>query len=424
MVSHSKSGLYPGCRELEDLRQHNRALVLELIRTRGPISRAELARISRVGLPAVTGIVERLIEEGLIKDIGSGPSTGGRRPALLELVPEAHCAVGLSVGTQTLTAVATDLNATVKNRTEMSSNMAQGPEALMSGVRDTLEEVIQGCPYSLGEVLGIGVALPAPILEREEPAETPFSPPSYPEWGRLKIGEILEEEFGLPVLLDNDANAAALGEHLFGAGRGIRDMFYLIAHRGVGGAAIVDGMLYRGNHGAAGEIGHTLVDLEGPLCGCGRYGCLEAFVGRAAIARRASRAMKLAAVEKMNGKGPNEVTAEDVIEAGLGGDELATSILDETGKYLGIGVANVANFFDPELVIVGGSTLKAGSMVLDPANEAARRRALPQIAEQVRIVPGELGENAGAVGAAALILRDLFALSVPNEAGERVERVC
>jgi predicted NBD/HSP70 family sugar kinase len=422
VVSTGRGSLYPGCREIDDLRRHNHALVLELIRTRGPVSRATLARVGRLGMPAVAGIVDKLMKEGLVKEVGPGPSTGGRRPILLDLVPEAHCAVGLSVGTRTLTAVATDLNATVMKRLRVSSKMARGPEALMDQVRETLREVLRGCPNERAEVLGIGMALPAPVLESETLAETAFSPPSYPGWGELRIGELVEEEFGLPVLLDNDANAAALGEHLYGAGQGVQNMFYLIVHRGVGGAAIMDGRLYRGSRGGAGELGHTLIDLEGPQCGCGRYGCLEAFAGRAAIARRASRAMKLAGGRDMNGRNPDEVTAEDVIEAGLGDDELAKRILDETGKYLGIGISNAINLFDPEMVVVGGSTMKAGSLVLDPAIEFMWRRALPGMAERVRVVVGKLGEDAGAVGAAALVLKGLFAISVPDEEERSLEK--
>jgi len=192
-------------------------------------------------------------------------------------------------------------------------------------------------------------------------------------------------------------------------------MFYLIVHRGVGGAAIVDGILYRGAQGGAGEIGHALVDLEGPRCGCGRYGCLEAFAGRAAIARRAQRALKLEGGRKMAGRDTDRVTAEDVLEAGLAGDELARRILKETGEYLGIGISTVVNLFDPELVVVGGSTMRAGSLILEPAITVVRRRALAGMAERVRVVVGELGEDAGAVGAAALVLRTLFAVSVPYD---------
>lgn len=411
----NNGGIYPGCKEPEDLRRHNRALLLELVRTRGPVSRAELARIARLKTPVVLRITEELSEEGLIREVGSGPSTGGRRPTLLGLVPEAHCALGLNIGTSTITAVATDLNASVKRQASVPSEMAGGPESLMERVREILGDMVQECPNELGEVLGIGMALPGPIVGSEDSGDERFSPPSYPGWGELQIGRLVEEEFGLPVLLDNDAKAAALGENLFGAGQGVQNMFYLIAHRGIGGAAITNGVLHRGATGGAGEIGHSPIDVDGPRCGCGRYGCLEAFAGRAAIARRASKALKLAGGRQMAGREPFEVSAEDVIEAGLAGDELARKVLEETGEYLGAGLSVVVNMFDPSLVVVGGSTMKAGDLILEPAVRVAKRRALSEMAERVRIVAGDLDENAGAIGAVALVLRQIFALSVPHE---------
>lgn len=412
MASIGGNGVYQGVLGSEDRQAYSRALLLELVRTREPISRPELARVGDLNVAVVSRTIEHLISEGLVREIGTGPSTGGRRPTLLGLVPEARCAIGVNVGTRTLTAVATDLHGSVKRRKKAPSVMSLGPEALMDQVEKVVEEVLTDLPPGLGEVLGIGFGLPAPVLGA---LEAGFSPPSYPDWGELKVGERAEKRFGLPVLLDNDANAAAIGEHLYGAGRGVRDMFYLIAHRGVGGAAIVNNGLHRGAHGGAGEIGHTVVDVEGPRCGCGRYGCLEAFAGRAAIARRASRALKLAGGEALAGYEADEVTAEVVIEAALAGNPVAEKVIEETGEYLGLGLVGAINVLDPELVVMGGSTMAAGELILAPATRVARRRALPGLAEKVRIVAGELGEDAGAVGAASLVLRALFAVAAGDE---------
>jgi N-acetylglucosamine repressor len=412
MVAVGEPKLHREVGNADGRRRYNRALILELIRTRGPVSKTELARRGALKLPVVAEIVDALVEEGMIGESGVGPSTGGRRPLLYSLRPRARCAVGINVGTQSLTAVVTDLNAEVERRLKVPSLMSRGPEALGAQVTNTLRELLDGLPATLGERLGIGVALPAPVLTSCGPA---FSPPSYPGWGELDVGGLVERELGLPVLLDNDANAAALGEHLYGAGRGIRDMFYLIVHRGVGGAAILDGILHRGARGGAGEIGHSLIEIDGPRCGCGKFGCLEAFAGRAAIARRATRAMKLAGGATIAGHPAEEVTTQDVISAGLSGDPLAAEILAETGRYLGLGISNAINAYDPELVVVGGSTLQAGNLVLAPAIEVVRRRAMAGMAEEVRIVPGELGEDAGAIGAAALVLRSVFAVSVVAE---------
>ncbi|WP_273847050.1 ROK family protein [Rubrobacter calidifluminis] len=356
-------------------------------------------------MAAVVEICEELMERGLVREAGVGVSTGGRPPMLLELVPRAYSAVGLEVGPRWLMAVVTDLNARVLVRSATPSCMERGPEELWARVRSVLEGVLaEAGKLESGDVVGIGLALPAPVFS----GDRGFSPPSYPGWGRFELVEKVEQEYGLPVVADNDANASALGEHLFGAGRGFRQMLYVIAHRGVGGAVVIDGALYRGASGGAGEIGHTLVDVEGPRCGCGRYGCLEALVGHAAIVRRAVRVLRLAGERELAGRELERLTVDDVIDAARAGDGLARGVLEETGKYLGIGIANAVNLLDPEVVVVGGVTVRAGPLVLDPARRVFERRALSEMARRVRIVEGRLGEDAGAIGAASLVLSRLF----------------
>lgn len=366
-------------------------------------------------MATVLEIVERLVEEGLVQEVGEGASTGGRRPTLLKLVPGARYAIGVEVGPRTLNVVVTDLDATVRFRTSADSRMAEGPEVTYGQVRRALDETVEAFfPEGLQSVLGIGVALPAPILRH---LDMGFSPPSYPDWGDLRIGDLLSEDYDLPVVVDNDANARALGEHLYGAGRGQSNMLYVVCHRGVGGAAIMDGELRVGATGGAGEFGHTVIDPDGPLCGCGRYGCVEAFAGRAAIGRRARRVFKLDGLREFAGKSLDELKTQDVIEAALEGHPLSVSVLRDTGNYLGLGVANMVNAFDPSVVVVGGSTAKAGDVLLDQIRKVVLDRALPGIAENVRIVAHELGEDAGAVGAATLMLRKVFTISIAAEEG-------
>ena len=408
-------GVLPAGNALGDLRQHNQALVLEIVRTQGPISRAELAKVGRLSAPTVLEIIDELMTEGLVKEDGVGPSTGGRRPTLLALVERARHSVGLSVGSRALTAVVTDLYGRVALRLEAASDMSYGPRALVARVKTTLAEVFDSIPQNLGKPLGIGLALPTPVTNSMPGIRDPST---YPGWGEVRLGELIAEEHGLPVLVDNVANAAAVGEHLFGAGRGTRNMVYVMVHRGIGGATIVNGEIYRGAEGAAGEIGHLRIELDGPRCGCGNYGCLEAFAGRVAIRRRAQRLLKLSARAAMAGREVEQIRAQNVIEAGLEGDEVAREVLRETGRYLGIGISNVVHLLNPELVIVGGATMQAGSWILEPAKELVNRQILPSMAEKTRVVAGELSEDAGAIGAAALVLRELFAVSVPEGRSE------
>lgn len=393
-----------------DTRQRNSALILEILRTRGPLSRTALASTGALSAPTVLEIVDELMREGLVHEEGIGPSTGGRKPVLLGLSSEAKCSVGLAIESQTLTAVVSDLKGNVKVRLESSSELNEGPETLLSRVREILRRVLLSVPQGLGEPLGIGLALPAPVTASTGEV---FSFPTRSEWGEVELGQLISREFDLPVLVDNVANAAAMGEHLFGAGRDARDMFYLLLHRGVGGASVMDGSIYRGADGGAGEVGHMRISLDGPRCGCGNHGCLEAYVGRVAIRERATRAMKIAGQDEMVGTRLEDLKARHVIEAGLGGDELAQEVLRETGRYVGIGILNVTHLLNPELVVVGGSTVTAGHLLLDPAAEVVRRQVLPSVTEGVRIVQGGLGEDAGALGAASLVLRELFAEAAP-----------
>jgi glucokinase len=301
--------------------------------------------------------------------------------------------------------VVTDLHGQIELRRDMDSGLNQGPDALLERVDRILREILAAIPHDLGSPLGIGLAVPAPITAS---TETVFTLPTYYEWGRLQLGEYIAAEFDLPVLVDNAANAAAQGEYLFGAGQGCSSMFYLLMHRGVGGAIVINGGVFRGAHGGAGEAGHMRLELDGPRCGCGNYGCLEAFVGRVAIRERAIRLFKFFGQTEIRGKALEEIKAQDVIDAALEGDERAQEILRDTGRYLGIGILNIMHLFNPELVIVGGSTARAGDLLIAPATEIVRQQVLPSVTREARVMSGELGEDAVAIGAAALALHELF----------------
>ena len=216
MAIYEGSRVYRTGRAAPDLRRYNRALVLGLVRELGPISRADLGREGRLSMPAVMEITDVLIGEGLIREIGRGPSTGGRPPLLLGLVSDAYCAISVEVGTRTLTTVVTNLNANVEFRSQVPSLIKEGPNKLLEQLKTSLREAFDHVPSGTGRHLGIGLALPAPILLSEGVF---FSPPSFPGWGRLLLGDMVAEDYGFQVVVDNDANAAALGEYLFGAGR-------------------------------------------------------------------------------------------------------------------------------------------------------------------------------------------------------------
>jgi glucokinase len=225
-------------------------------------------------------------------------------------------------------------------------------------------------------------------------------------WRELPIRDLVAEHTGLPCVLDNDATAACWGEYRFGAGRGYRHMLLVTVGTGIGGGIVADGALYRGRHGFAGEVGHVVVDPEGPLCGCGNRGCFE----QVASGRALDRLGQEAANEHPEGliarlAGAEEVVGRKVTEAARQGDIVARRIIEEVGRRLGMGIAGLVNVLDPEIVVVGGGVADIGPALLDPAREAFRATVLaPDHRPEVPIVPAALGNDAGAIGAAAIAL--------------------
>jgi len=257
----------------------------------------------------------------------------------------------------------------------------------------------------LDTVLGIGIASPGPLdLEKG----TMMRGINLPGWDNVPIRDIIAEEFGVTVHLNNDANLAALAEYRFGAGRGCSDLVYLTVSTGIGGGIIVAGRLLLGAHGWGGEPGHTIVEPAGPACTCGSVGCLEAMSSGPAIAQRALdliREGQASCLSKAVHSG-TELTAEMVGEAALQGDQLAVQVVDRAAYYLGIGVVNLINIFDPNVVILGGGVSKLGALLFDPVRAMVRERALTETQRETPIVPAALGDQVGVLGGVALVLTE------------------
>jgi len=228
--------------------------------------------------------------------------------------------------------------------------------------------------------------------------------PNLPGWYDVPLRGIVSEKYGVNTFLINDADAAALGEHRFGAGKGVNTLVYLTVSTGIGGGIIINGKLHTGLHGSAAEIGHMTIDVNGPKCNCGNVGCWETLASGTAMAkeaiRRVSQGERSSLTEIVDGKIEN-ITAEEVSLAAQGGDWLALEVISKVATYLGIGMTNLVNIFDPEMIIVGGGLAKMGDLLLSPVRQLVRERAFTLSAQTVRIVPAQLGDDAGVLGAAA-----------------------
>ena len=319
------------------IREINQALVLNAVRTHRALSRTDIARTTGLGLPTVSGITSELIEAGLVVEGETRASAGGRRPVLLSLNAAAGYAVGAKLTEHEVIAVLTDLDANVVDR-----HVVTLPRAEV----DTVVDAIAACADALvpaaggRPVYGVGVGL-AGVIDRDRGV---VRRATYTTWQSVPLGALLEDRLALPVVVDNDVNALVAAEQWFGAGRGTADFVAVSLGRGVGMGMVLDGRLYRGGGGGAGEFGHMKVDfgVDAPACPCGGRGCLETHASEPAIA---------AAVSAIVGE---PVTIEMVYARAAAGDRPALDALTDAGRLLGVGVGNLLNLLNPRLVVIAG----------------------------------------------------------------------
>ena len=377
---------------LNTIRDINRQIVLNYVREREPISRAEIARETALQRSTISAIVEDLTREGLIEEVGEGESTGGRRPTLLKLRAVGPIAVGVSITPTCTTIASSDLAGRVIDQQEFLTD----PDKTLSQVIDAVREF--NARYH-GSIEGVGVSLPGLV---DPSTGTALYVPYFP-WRDLPVSEAISSAVGVPVVIDNDANAMALAELWFGRPEvnDARDFIMVLVAEGVGTGIIFDGQVYRGQRGAAGEFGHMVIGEHAPVpCSCGSDDCWEAFASeRAAIARY----RKLA---RIPAKTP--ISFREVVDRALGGEASAKAALVETARYLGVGISNLIIGFSPEAVVVGGEIARAWELIesaLTEAIEHSVRRGLPS----ARILPSTLGENPTLRGALSLVLASKFA---------------
>ena len=273
-------------------------------------------------------------------------------------------------------------------------------DSMAAMVEETIAAVVRDAGASRDDILGVGIGAPGPL---DRARGVVVVAPNL-GWRDYPLRDALSERVGLPATLDNDANCATLGEWWQGAARGARDVVGLTIGTGIGGGIIIDGRLHHGASDVAGEIGHTTIDLTGRYCRCGNYGCLEAYASGPAIAQRAREALErdeISTLRRIVEGDLSRLTAATVYEAAKMGDALAREVVRDTATFLGAGIANLLNVFNPDVVVIAGGVTQAGEPLFDPLRAEVRRRAFRPAVDSCRIVPGELPGTAGVVGAVA-----------------------
>lgn len=381
---------------------------MEYLRTEGPLSRANLSAATGLSRSAVSSLVSCLLEEKLIHEIGLQPSEGGRPGMLLDLNPGGGCVVGVEIGVGFITVILTDFIAQVLwRRKVLFDPVAEERDVVLEKAGGLVQEALEAGRSRGLRRLGIGLGVPGLVDVGQ--GSLVFAPNL--RWRDVPLGTPWKERFGLPVFVENEANAGALGEHYFGVAQDVENVIYLSAGVGLGAGIIIQGALFHGVSGFAGEVGHMTVDPDGEPCGCGKRGCWETVVGPHAIVRQARELVEEDAgslIRSLVDDDLDRIDVDLVIEAAEGGDAVAREVLHEVGVQLGIGIGNLVNVFNPAMVVLGGALNLASPFLLPVIEQMVRQHALAQPREALTIAASAHGADACVMGGAALVLQDVF----------------
>lgn len=374
------------------MRDINKQIVLTYVRARSPISRAEIARESSLQRSTVSAIVDDLTSEGMIEEIGTGDSTGGRKPTLLRLCSGTAAVIGVDVTPRVTTIALADLTGKIM----LSEVFPTSPDIGYMN-EQILSRVTQFADDNPARGLEVGISIPG--IADQVAGRMLYIP--YFQWSDWDIGKRIVAATGLPVIIDNDANAVALAELWFGSDeiKKTRNFIMLLIAEGIGTGIIVDGQVYRGESGAAGEFGHMFVGENAPVnCSCGRRDCWEAHASEKAIIERYG---------SVNGHGAAAIDIDRFIDLARNGERQATRVLNETARYLGIGISNLIIGFSPQTIVVSGIIVKAWDLISEEINELARRSIRHKLTSTL-IVPSVLGDNPTVLGSISLVLSRKF----------------
>ena len=373
----------------------NEQRLTDALRLLGPATRAELGAATRLSRATVSSGVSALLQAGLVMETGeaapAGPA-GGRPPSVVRLGPRAGLAVGVDVGRTHLRVAVADLGHQVLAEQSSRLDLGSPPAEVLDQAAALVGSVLADAGLDPATVVGVGLGLPAPVDQRT--GRVAESDILLPGWAGLLASEELADRLGRVVLVENDANLGALAEYLWGAAHGSDTVVYVKVATGIGAGLVLNGQLFRGVSGLAGELGHVTLDERGDVCRCGSRGCLELVSGGAALVDALRRSRTYNDLESV----------EQVVALAAGGDPGARRLIADAGEHLGVAIGSMVNLLNPSRVVVGGELGLAGDILLDPLRLALRRSAVHPAADAVDVVRGQLGERSEVLGAVAVVL--------------------
>jgi len=378
------------------VKKGNKSLVLDKIKYNSPISRASVA--SQVGLNkgTVSSLVNDLLEEHLIYESGPGESSGGRRPVMLLFNEKAGYSIGIDLGVNYLLGVLTDLNGNIHKEKQMTfKNLSY--EDIEIKLFETIDFLLTSTPECPHGVIGIGIGVPG-IVDKDSNI---LLAPNL-NWRNVNLKAVLQERYNLPIIIENEANAGAYGEKHFGAGKDFENVIYVSAGIGIGVGLILNGSLYKGFNGFSGELGHMTIQAGGAKCRCGNEGCWELYASEQALLRQA---------EKLDI--PSEMQdLEGLVSLAESGNEQVIALFEQTGNYLGIGINNIINIFNPQQVIIGNRLAYSKKWLKESVNSRVTNQALWFQQNDLQIDFSELSTRSTALGVAAFSIENFLSISI------------
>jgi len=376
--------------------------ILERIYLGRQISRTELAEQAGFALSYTSTLVGALLKQGWLEEAGLAPSKGGRRRVLLQLNPEMGHLIGIDVGRMNFRVVLTNILGEVLESRAFPLEVAEEEYVI-----ERLRAEISRCLRQSGKVRGIGIAQSGVIDRR---TGTVLFWPKVKGWHNVPLKKILEEKYKLPVVVDDSTRTMAISEQRFGQGNGIPNFVFVSIGMGIGSAIFIDGKLYAGLDGLAGELGHTTIDLNGTLCSCGNRGCLEVYASGTAILKRMNVELANGVTSSFTEIARSGDLIEKMADAASAGDRLSQIVLSDAGSHLGTALANIVNWLNPRRIILGGAVARnAGPLWFESVLRALRARAFQQSMSQVDVLHSSLDDTAGAVGAVVMLVQEMLA---------------
>lgn len=393
------------------LKRLNEMEIMNLIRVNKAISKAELSQKTGLSPTAVGIIVSGLTQKGYIHETGVGDSNGGRRPVLYELKPHSFYSIGVDIDVDYISAVLIDITGNIIHEQTTSMPEDISFEKAIGKVGSLVEEIIGEFSIDLGRFLGIGISVPG--LVKNEIHKIVFAPNL--NWRNVNIKEHIDSIPDVPVFVENEAKVSAICEKWLGCCKDTDNFVCINVRSGIGAGIFIDGKLYRGVGGSAGEVGHIVVEEEGPRCGCGNFGCLETVAATGWILEEVKKVIRKGTAPGLNNIDDVEsVNLDQVVKAARAGDEQIKGVLVKAGGYIGIAAAYLTNTLNPSKIVIGKDFTKYSDIVLEHVKNIVSSKALKPTASDVEIMVSSIGEKSSAIGAAIIPLQQLFQYSTVN----------